>query len=282
MWCFEPNLYANLAVFEGDVTVFHAADPFASVRNVAVATTADLILGVSDQILALYRATGVPRSFVNHGVSAAFEAVARRRPLPRTPGPLRVGYAGNLANASFNRPVIETILGEHPGIDFHFWGPLPGSGDLWQSRPNVRLHGMVEPAVLAGALSGMDLLLLSYRTSASYDKSNSHKLLEYLSTGRPVVSSRLHQYEGMEEGLFVMSDDDEDETLPARFGWAVRNLDLLNEPDRVKQRQAYALEHTYSRQIARVAEVLTDVVGRRHLLSPPSARRMSPSTSPEP
>lgn len=263
VWSFEPSLYADLSAFGGGVTVFHAADPFASARNLAVASGADLILGVSDQILALYEATGIPRVFINHGVSPPFEALARLRPPPRTPGPLRVGYAGNLDNPSFNRPVVEAILDAHPSITFHFWGPTADSGDNLSNWPNVTLNGSVAPGVLADALSGMDLLLLAYKTSASYDKSNSHKLLEYLSTGRPVVSSRLRQYVEIGDSLITFADDDNDDTLPGRFGWAVDNLDLLNEPGQVQRRQEFALEHTYSRQITRVAEAVSDVISMR-------------------
>lgn len=261
VWCFEPTYYRHLNLFGGGMTIFHTADPFSTPRQINVSKTANLILSVSDQILDIYKNSGVPRAFVNHGLSTPFEQLARSVPASRNSASVQVGYAGNLTSPSFNRPIVNIIVNENPDITFNFWGPAHHDDPLG-NYSNVKLNGILSTRDLARCLSEIDILLLCYRKSRWYDKSNSHKLLEYLSTGRPVVGSRLSQYRAEWGDLYVASDDEDDETLSAKFRWVVENLTNLNAPELVARRQRFALDHTYARQLDRVSALVGAVAPR--------------------
>ena len=187
------------------------------------------MLAVSQKILSHFECHSSAH-FVNHGLAVPFEAIARER-LTETyvaNKPLQAGYAGNLVRPPVNRKIIREIISQNPQVIFHFWGPcsIDSNSDpqsqvianfiAWlQQRKNVRLHGPVDPTTLASAMRKMDLFFLSYSLHPTEsDRSNSHKLLEYLSTGRVVVSSQFDTYQHLSSGI----------TLDAKIGMTIMNF----------------------------------------------------------
>ena len=84
------------------------------------------------------------------------------------------------------------------------------------SAKNVKLHGFVSAEKLAHAYREMDGFLLCYKPDyKDYHAENSHKVFEYLSTGKVMVSTYLSIYEGNE--LINMSGKDKNEDLVEVF-----------------------------------------------------------------
>ena len=122
--------------------------------------------------------------------------------------------------------------------------------------PNVVLHGQVSSERLADEIQDMDCFILSYaRDVTESDRSNSHKILEYLSTGKVVVSSRISSY-AERENLMLMAPGDDDSVLPALLKDALQRLDELNAPEHQMARRRFALDNTYEKQIDRIRDAL--------------------------
>ena len=95
---------------------------------VRAAGTADALISVSQVILDHYKDTPPPKLFLQHGLGSHFAHLARRRLETRDfvvsgPGKIKVGYTGNLLRAGMNTGIAREIIGQHPDIEFHFWGP---------------------------------------------------------------------------------------------------------------------------------------------------------------
>lgn len=262
VWSFDFNLFSNLRAFAPKLTVFHPVDPLSQPHQINVARSADAVFSVSEKILDNFRHLNVPRWFINHGLSRAFEAIARDATALQTSGPrARVGYAGNLMRKPVNRDVLRNMVESNPEVEFHFWGTTTANeADADAIRfvaflgdaDNVILHGTVPPTELATQLREMDCMVLAYSEDArESDRSNSHKILEYLSTGKVVVSSRISTYENQPE-LLRMPDTDDDNTLPALLQDTLGRLDEFNSERLQSLRRSFALDNTYAKQLDRI------------------------------
>jgi len=277
LWSFEFNLFSDLRAFRAPLTLFHPVDPLSSPRHVSVATSADAVLSVSSLILSNFRNLDTPSFFINHGLSESFAEVARSpvRAAGSADGVVRVGYAGNLTRPPVNRDVIRQMVSDNPLVEFNFWGPFdallePATAvssevsafiGFLASRPNARLHGPVSAAVLAVELQQMDCMVLSYTIDRhESDRSNSHKILEYLSTGKVVVSSLISTYSDHRQ-LLRMPDNGDDALLPALLRDTLDRLDEFNAPDLQNARRQFALDNTYTRQLDRIDALVAPLAG---------------------
>ncbi|MFN2601763.1 MAG: hypothetical protein ABR582_03280 [Gemmatimonadaceae bacterium] len=262
VWSFDFNLFSNLKAFGPELSIFHPVDPLSEQHQVNVARSADAVFSVSEKILANFRNVDVPRWFINHGLSRPFEEIARNPVDTRNGRQPTVGYAGNLMRKPVNRTVLRAMVETNPGVAFHFWGTSEGTVkvdaeaihfvDFLRGAQNVILHGAVTPEELAIQLQAMDCMVLAYSENPrESDRSNSHKILEYLSTGKAVVSSRISTYEKQPE-LLRMPVSDDDSTLPALLQDTLARLPEFNSERLQSLRRTFALDNTYAKQLDRI------------------------------
>jgi len=91
----------------------------------------------------------------------------------------------------------------------------------------------------------MDLFLICYNPKKSQSSgSNSHKILEYLSTGKVVVSSNFSHYSGT--NLFQMVEFRDNKSLPSLFKSTILQLSKLNSIDNLQKRRRFADSCKYS------------------------------------
>jgi hypothetical protein len=110
---------------------------------------------------------------------------------------------------------------------------------------------------LAEDLKTRDILLLALNHSMMYDGSNSHKIMEYLSTGNAVVSHHVGAYSGL--GLLQMGEDSSTEELLNTFKDTLNNLDTVNNLENKIRRIQFGLDNTYLKQIMRIEEKINQL-----------------------
>lgn len=88
----------------------------------------------------------------------------------------------------------------------------------------------------------------------NYHGENSHKIFEYLSTGRVIVSTHITLYAGND--LLNMTGTGEDERLPGLFAETIRQIGHFNNDDFAKRRMELAIHNTYARQIERIEQII--------------------------
>ncbi|HEV9037521.1 MAG TPA: hypothetical protein VGQ51_12895 [Puia sp.] len=278
VWCFNPHVFVDLRAFKAKRSILMIYDFYKGDHIFRTAATADAFITISQLILDHYRECPPRKLLMQHGLSRSFatRAAGRLKDIEHAARPgnkIRVGYMGNLLRAGMNTDIAREVITKHGDKEFHFWGPCslednnvtPGGAttaadlvsfiEFLRGRDNVILHGMKDQESLAEGLSTMDVFLFLYSPRTEMNSaSNAHKILEYLSTGKVVVSTHVSNYAGT--GLLTMTDKDREEDFPALFETVTGRLSFYNDVDQQKKRIAFALDNTYSRQVERIQEFI--------------------------
>ena len=108
VWCFEPNLYANITHFKAQLNIFHPVDDIEYPYQKKVAEHADIVFSVSHYTVSKFKGINTPSHFVNHGVSGSFVSDILSNNVTNS-GEINVGYVGNLFLPSLDRETIKEI-----------------------------------------------------------------------------------------------------------------------------------------------------------------------------
>jgi glycosyltransferase involved in cell wall biosynthesis len=129
-----------------------------------------------------------------------FEGIARPLDLSPHPDDVRspvpsVVYAGAVTAEYGVRHLLDAVRRSSGAWHLHVYGTGPMLAEVQEAaRRSTRIfcHGLVDSARLASAYASASLLVNPRSTTASFVKySFPSKLLEYLSSGRPVMTTRL-------------------------------------------------------------------------------------------
>jgi len=273
VWCFEPNLFSNPRLFtsKGDF-IYHPVDELYYPYQYVPGESADLILASAQEYLDKFGKTKAQKVFINHGLAKYFfEASKRIVEYPNT-NKLKVGYAGNMLRAEIDTEAFTEIIGANPEIEFHIWGTyarkdsnLGGESTdqavefvkALKSASNVDLHGAVSPKVLAEEMQNMDAFLICYDVIKDRSSgTNYHKVLEYLNTGKIVISNNVTTYKNMPEMVQMVDSRTDNDSLPTLFKEVMQNLEVHNSIELQNKRIAYSLTNSYSNQIKRIESLL--------------------------
>jgi hypothetical protein len=93
---------------------------------------------------------------------------------------------------------------------------------------------------------------------------NYHKITEYLSTGKVIVSNNVTTFDKMPDLIQMISGRDNNEQLPALFKEVIGNIDLYNTPALQQKRRSFALNNTYGKQLDRIDQLLQQMEEGKH------------------
>ena len=267
--CIDFGAYAyydSQNFVQATTRIFFPVDNFADIHFST--RGAQHLFTVSSVIQDRIRAQGIQCHFINHGLSQSFAKLAEeqlRNFKKWQPGEkLKLGYSGNLFSTFLNIEVFKKTIAENQSIDFHVYGKLTHDTSnktyvdwlkFLDTSPNVQLHGFLKTDELAAEIQKMDALLLCYQAdNKNYFGENTHKMLEYLSTGKAIISSHISLYAN--SGLVEMTEAGKDEDFPLLFRRSINNLKNLNSEELSRKRISLALDNTYARQIDRIAAIV--------------------------
>ncbi|NET36075.1 MAG: glycosyltransferase family 4 protein [Cyanothece sp. SIO1E1] len=274
IWDFDcNNLYENLDLFGAKMKIFHPVDQGA--KKLPPTKIPDIIFSVSNDILETYKDIKKPKYFINHGLGSPFLAHAQEcldsKNIDETISdyPLKIGYIGNLTVPPLNRSPIMQLIEAYPSIDFHFWGPYDISVntasdivsfiEFLKSSPNVVLYGKKNPTEILPIIKNMDALLLNYKATTAYNADNTHKILEYFSLGKVVISSRLKVYK--DEAILRQAKNDEE--WISYFNEVIQDLAKFNKKEKQLERISFAVQNSYPNQIKRIEFLLLKHLSNR-------------------
>ena len=249
--------------------IFMPVDEPTNQKAIKAAESADIILSVTNEIIAKYADYNVPKYFINHGVADIF---INKNINTQTNDPIRVGLSGNFLRPEIDRKILLQIVRSNSGIIFECWGAvsyknsnLSPDEDLdtvnfikeLTSAPNVIAHGVLSPSVLSERLKEVDLFLICYDIKKDQSKgTNYHKILEYLGAGKVVVSNNVTTYQSF-PGLLEMSKSRENNNeLPGIFDQVIHYIKMYNAVEQQQKRINFANQYTYSSQIAKIESLL--------------------------
>ncbi len=270
VWCFDLNDNIPLGFFKFAFKLFHPVDePHIAYKENA--KKSNVLFSVTHEIIKKYNATSTPKYFINHGISEDFinqDSVKNYTNKVNNP---RVGYAGNLLRKDIDTDTLIKIVKENPKTQFVFWGSyekkqsnVGGGGsqnvkfiNFLKSHQNVELRGVVSPKILSKEMNEMDAFLICYDVQKDQSKgTNYHKVMEYLSKGKVIVSNNITTYKDKPELVLMVEERDTNKQLLGLFQEVIQNLKFYNSRELQEKRISFALNNTYKKQIERIEKII--------------------------
>lgn len=282
VWSFDQSNTIPLKYFPaGSFKIYMPVDELNSRQAFNAAESAQVFFSVTNEIIQKLRYLQKPSLFINHGVSSIFFSNEIRTQVNK---PVVAALSGNFLRPDIDRPVLLSIIKQHPAVIFECWGSSTqlsnnAKGKLnrtlgghtneetsafireMAAQPNVIMHGSVSPEILSRELHRADIFLICYDINKDQSGgTNYHKVLEYLACGKAIVSNNIstyHQY----PGLLLMPQSRTDNTeLPGIFSKALAELEQLNNAASQQHRIDFARQYLYSRQVKKIEAFIQDHV----------------------
>jgi len=267
VWSFDLGNYFPFAFFSKvPIKIFHPVDEPLNRDAILSAKGADVIFSVTQEILSKYQSYKLPSYFINHGVEASFikssSFFSQQDKLQ-----IRVGFSGNLRRKDIDRKILLTIINDNPNVQFDCWGDFANRNNLRDienkttdnfinkllSNKNVHLHGLLNPSQLADAYQQVDAFLICYDVTKDQSKgTNYHKILEFVSTGKVIISNNVTTYKNFPALVQMVNERTNNKQLPTLFNQVINNLNQYNSIELQQKRVSFASENTYENQINRI------------------------------
>ncbi len=276
---FQGNLFHDLKWFGAQVSIFFAADLFYENRVPDEIKSADLSIAISDTIFDQIKTRSTPAFQLNHGVQEYFVSHARNLLQQHSVEPenerMTVGYTGNLRMEALDRETMKTVIRQNPDVDFIFWGSylkqdanLGGNDNadtqafisFLQQSKNVILRGPLDVVQLREEMKKADLFWICWKLNENpmWDGSNSHKILEYLSYGKPVVAHHVSSYLGKD--LFYMLPTKSNEGYTDLFRFVLTQVKNGEPEQLIQNRLLWVIENSYTMQIHKIEHWVNQVL----------------------
>lgn len=260
VWSFDNSVFFDFGVFPSDVLkISHIVDLNMDFEVKKAATSADLCFCTSDLISKKLGRYSDAVYNVGHG----FNRVEVRSNIV-LPGEnsIKALYLGNLAMPALDWQLLYLTAEEFTNVDFVFIGPGEEAISEESEEADAKLKTMalknvywlpsIPADMIPSYLKNSDLAIVCYREHFHEQQSNPHKILEYLGSGIPVVSTFTEEYE--HSNLLYMSHSNSEFKLEFQ-----RALDALNTGTHssTSYRQVqFAKANTYDRKLKKIEQII--------------------------
>lgn len=206
LWLDDPSMVRNVGKYHPHLVVYDALDhpteefagwdPYLS----DLRKKADVIFATSRKLYEENKKEHPNVHLCPNGVDFDHFSGARYGHLPVPPdirdrGRPLVGYVGAVASW-LDWELIDYITGANPQISFIFVGPLCNIAPPF-TKPNLHFLGYRDYRVLPSYVQCFDVCLIPFRLTSMTEGCNPIKMYEYLSAGKPVVSTPLPEVAGL-------------------------------------------------------------------------------------
>ena len=256
LWNFDnANYFRQVDLFLNSIKILHLVDDFVSLEGYKYHKY-DIGFAVSESLMNKLPLS--ERHFINHGVSDEY---LRRVDLVKTNNSINnVLYLGNLSLKYIDTAVISDLIASNKDVEFNFVGDYDEHTsfiDYLIESENVVMLGRKEGEELIGEIQRADVCIICYRVMDGYMGDNSHKLLEYLSQGKLVLSSILSTY--ADSDLLIMSKYLDNRDFIALFEKIKQDFSKYNSPQSVLEREQFARSNSYNCQLDRIESYLLKI-----------------------
>lgn len=270
VWSFEQAKFFNLDLFKAKVKIFHPVDYVDQFHNekLKIANSSDFIFSVSEEILNTIP-TNTRKVLINHGVNIGVknEVVAEENKFKSDK--IKLAYIGNINTPFLDIENLVNAVDHNPDKEFHFFGPYDNSNlgriksdrnyKELDRRDNTTFHGVIEQGKIVTVLAHFDILISCYNYSKFPVRlSNSHKILEYLLSGRMVISNYFPIYKHLDNDLVILLKDNTQ--LAEEIQKVAARIDHYNIVGKQMKRKAIALDNTYEEQLKRINNIIQNSV----------------------
>lgn len=272
LWSFDLGGTYQAKQFTAKKKIFHPVDEPLNQMALDSAKDFDIVVSLTDEIIEKYKYHEKPSYFVNHGLAKNF---LLRISNYESNALNHIGLSGNFTRPDFDFPTVIKIVQTFPDITFHFWGArelsesnISGSNEPLVQKylmdlknlKNAIFYGPVSTEVLVEGYTKMDAFLICYDIEKDQSHgTNYHKILEFLSTGKPVFSSNVTTYENRYPGMLYMAKSRiSNLELVQLINNAKKEFKNYSNLELTHKRQRFAREHSYKANVQKIGEIIND------------------------
>ena len=222
-----------------------------------IQSQAELSLFVNRQLAEERKDFGKNIRLLSHGVDYAHFARAQQGGLPvpddikNLPRPI-IGYIGEIKPLDFE--LVRYLAGRHPGFSFVFIGDIYAELGGLRLPANVHFLGKKPYAALPNYLQLFDCCCLYYKVDDTFNNyRNPKKLMEYLATGKPVVSVTILQISEFRDCLHIAGSYEEFDVLLSR---ALREDSAQQKEQRIRLARAHTWDAVAAEAGGMIGEIL--------------------------
>jgi len=264
IWSFDNSVFFDFSALPKSlIKISHIVDLNQNFMSARAFSTADICFGVTKEIVDRSIRFNQHSYFINHGYNASHKVMGGVNLSGNNL--IRCMYLGNLAMKHLDWELIRKLVLRFKNVDFWFVGPDSEEKSMRNSThefkeeviasSNVRFFPKISSDQILEYLRMADILLIAYQEQYHLDQSNSHKMMEYLASGKPIVASWTAEYASLShEALIAMPVRNSE--VPEKFAEVIEDLEGWNSVEKSSKRIAYALDNTYDRQLDRIEDKL--------------------------
>lgn len=252
VWSFDNSVFYDFEVFgKNTFKISHIVDLGQDFQTQKAAKSANLCLGVIPEIVSRLELYNSNTHLMRHGVK-----ISKCKETVQLPGDneFKALYFGNMSMPDLNWDLMKQATDQNLDVDFIFIG---AHSEVVESKlvgkKNVFSIGPVASEYLSCFMDAVDVLLLFYKFSYFQKYASPHKMMEYLSSGKPIVAPYMNDYEEIRH-LLMMSHDDDHWLQNLRK--LVLNYKSLQTNEDSRLRILFAKEHSYMYQIERIQKII--------------------------
>jgi glycosyltransferase involved in cell wall biosynthesis len=255
IWLFENSRFYNMQFAKNKLKIYHQVDSSQNFHIKEAASSADICFCVTDYIKRDLLPYNKKVFKISHGINfSKQELFLSKEQLERfTKNSINVAYIGNLDMVYINEQILHSLVLSYPNITFHFVGSYSENGALYKlckDIENVIWWGRVDSALIPSILEKVDVTLLLYRVEEYREQlANSHKILEYLHSGKVTVATFTDEYKDKRELLEMVNNSND---YIEKFKEVVENLEVYNAKEKRQERIEFAKSHSYDNQLNKI------------------------------
>lgn len=267
IWNFDNSRFFDLDCFEGAFRIHHRMDFHYNFQNRRACKSANLCLGVTSGIVENMKPYNSHSYFVHHGYATPPVSNAK---LSSCIQPIRALYIGNLLIPFINWQWINSLVKSQPEVHFFFAGSYGKSNlsnainesalaevMMLKKEMNVTFLGEKLPAEIYAFMNEADILFASYNAHEFPEiLANSHKIMGYLGSGKPVVCHVIGEYLKNADLLFMAKTEAEYLRL---FDHVKKNLTEVSNEVNAGKRIAFAKQNTYLHHLDYIDQLITSI-----------------------
>lgn len=256
IWSFDNSVFYDMDVFGNEVIkVSHIVDLGQNFQLKSSARSADLCFGVIPDIVNKQRKYNNKSYLIHHGVQESDCHVQIMLPGSNK---FKALYFGNLAMPNLDWGLMEQSLKRFPFIDFIFIGPNTTDikGEVKDS-PNTHFLPAVESSTLICYMQEADILMLFYNKEYKVSYAFPHKLMEYLYSGKPILSTFTPFDKDFTD--LIATVDSQEEWLE-KLQNIIMEYGFYSSEELTGKRKSLAKKNTYKKQLERIDNLIASLI----------------------